>query len=214
MRIEFKIYRRIEFSEQWRQDFATKQFVGGAYVGEGAFPKVLDLQEFAYKKIAVVHERTQLRVIGTQLLHNTRAIDDVGMGCIASQFFEVAGPECHVAFAKNHIISFALFVEFAQTAVRAEAIPTGRLSYDACAGFSRKRRHTIFTVVVHHDNLADHRMRDKIPNRGTDTSFIVVGHQRNRNPLRTWRAILNEPFVHALSRQQKKHIQKYQNDPE
>ena len=124
--VEFKIYRRIKFANECRQDCPSKQFIGGAHVSEGAFPKVLDLQEFANEKIAVVHERTQLGRVSAQLLRDARTVDDVGVGCISYQLFNVARPKGHVAFAKNHIIGVPLFVEFAQTAVRARSISRGQ----------------------------------------------------------------------------------------
>ena len=93
---------RVQQGHQALQTFPAGELIRCAYVCECAAPQMFHLKQLPDEKIAVVHECRELSRVFPQLLHDSRAVHNVGMVDVGKQLFKVISAKSHIALAENN----------------------------------------------------------------------------------------------------------------
>ena len=104
--VELQINRGIQLRHQTLKGVAPAQLVSGTDVRERRSSKVFRFEQLADKKITIEHERAKLSGVRSQALDSASSINNIGMGRVGKQLFDVGSPKRHIAFAKDNELCF------------------------------------------------------------------------------------------------------------
>src|SRR2546426_5332983 len=148
------------------------EFVSRANVSECASPKMLGFEELGDEKIAVEHERGQLRAPLPQDLYRARSVNDISMRRIGDQFVNVGGAKGPITFAENNEIRVCIAQRLQVAAV--DTAPIARILLIECQGAGRFRdlERVVGTVIGDDDHAGHPLVGEEITYRLADTFFV------------------------------------------